>query len=856
MPDIEISKKFFLHIELYIFNRICQSSIYILDIVISTIILFSMLVYLILFFFSGFSALIYEVVWAKLLTLTFGSTTIANAMIITLFMFGLGTGGLYFGKFVDKTKNPIRLFSFLQFGTGLFSFLILLLLPKSPFLYKTVINTLNINQSGSIFIIFICALIFMFIPTFFMGGTLPVVTYICVQEPDKLEKGVGILYGINTLGGVIGALFAGFFLIRNIGLNFTQLIAIIVNILIGISVLIFTNKVFAEKISSGSIQNSGVKKRIITEGQVLIKYIPIIAGLTGFAGLACEIFWIRALSIFLTNSTYTFTVIIAIFLAGTFIGSIIFTKISKKDNRYGILAIAQIAIGLYVVIGCLFLNQLPSVLFALQHILEIPIFRLVLPSAILSTFVVFFPTICMGISFPLICAIYSKNIKFLGNKIGRVYFTNTLGSAFGALLAGVFLLSLLGVIRGLILVALINLIIGILFTVFTEKKLLNFVLVICTIIISFFAFQKKYILPPSIYRTPTRADRILYYKETRDGTVIVSEDRITGIRSCYVNNNAVIGTTYDAIKVVKMLGSIPFIFNPEAKDVLVIGFGVGITTSVIARYNVRQIDCVELCPGLREAAKYFTNFNNYIFNNHKVEFVSNDGRNFLLLSNKKYDIISCDPTHPILGSGNLYTKEYFLLCKNHIKEQGVVCQYLPFHKLNPDEFKSLIKTFTSVFPYTSIWLGYSHGILLGTNYAQILNFESLKNLKDDMLNDPYLVSVSYLLDNNIILNFVDRASTNTDDRPILEFFTPLSLRKENWELNIQSVFKLRADINQVIKEIDDYEKLQRYLQGQRYFINGLISQNRGNQHAMIEDFKKALEINPENQEIRLFLRSQ
>ncbi|MGQ9533959.1 MAG: fused MFS/spermidine synthase [bacterium] len=815
-----------------------------------------MIVYLLLLFFSGFSSLIYEVVWTKLLALTFGSTTIASTIVIMVFMLGLGIGGLYFGKKVDMIKKKVLLFSLLQFGTGFFSFALLMILPHLPFLYRAIFNTIHINPSNLIAVIFIFAFVVMFIPTFLMGGTLPVIVRMYVHKPDSLGKGVGILYGINILGGVLGAILAGFFLIRNIGMNFTQLIAIIVNILIGIVALVFAKKVRATGIEKESHTKQDFGKNAILADKILIKYIPLIAGFTGFAGLACEIFWIRALSVFLTNSTYTFTLILAIFLIGTFVGSIIFSKISKKYTLYGVFSIIQIALGLYIVIGCIFLHQLPAVLFSIQNLFEIPILRLVLPPVILSLLVVFFPTIAMGMSFPLMCTIYSRNMNFLGSKIGWVYFTNTLGSALGSFIAGIFLLSSIGIIRGLFSVALINLLIGILFTIFTKGRWLNYILVACFVISSFFALRNRYILPPSLYHTSAGSDRVLYYKETRDGTVIVGEDRTTGVRSCYVNNSAVIGTTYDAIKVVKMLGSLPFIFNPGARDILVIGFGVGITTSVIARYDITQIDCIEIVPGLREAAKYFANFNNYIFNNRKVKFIPNDGRNFLLLSDKKYDIISCDPTHPILGSGNLYTREYFLLCKNHLKEHGVVCQYLPFHKLSPNEFKTLIKSFSSVFSYTSIWLGYSHGILIGTDYPQLINFADLQNIKDNMLKDPYLVAISCILDNDQVLNLTEWSGINTDDRPILEFFTPASLKRENWELNIQSIFALRLDITRLINGIDDAERLRRYLRGQEYFIKGLIFQNRGDRQLMKEAFEKVLEINPENYEVRLFLQSQ
>jgi spermidine synthase len=811
----------------------------------------------ILFFFSGFSCLIYEVVWARSFSLVFGSTTTANTLVITAFMLGMGIGSIFFGLYADRTKESGRLFSFLQFGIGIFSFLLMVFLPRLPYLYKGIVIGFNLNQTGSILLIFLVAFVFLLIPTFLMGGTFPVISRVYIMKDKEIKKGIGLLYGLNTLGGIAGALLAGFFLIRNLGLALTQVIAISLNIGIGIIFFLFSLhcqvKSEISEIEIQDFKSENAKGRGLT---IPTKYLLIIAGLTGFASLACEVLWIRAFSIFLTNSSYTFTIILIVFLTGIFTGSLVFTRVSEKKDFHKIFAIVQILTGLYIVIGCIFLNRLSGLLFAIRQILEIPIFRIFLPGLVLSFVVLFIPTIFMGISFLLLCSLCSQGIKVLGNKIGRVYFMNTIGSALGSLIAGFFLIHFLGVIRGLLIVAFINLFTGILFTMFQKKKVANLVLFGITMVISIFAIQRRMILPPSIYHTAGRQDRVLYYRETRDGTVIVSEDRNTGTMSCYVNNSAVIGTTYDALKVVKMLGNLPFVFNPKAEDVLVIGYGVGITTSAIARYAPKKIDCVEICPGLREASKYFTNFNNYIFNNPVVNFVPNDGRNFLLLSDKKYDIISCDPTHPILGSGSLYTKEYFLLCKEHLTENGVVCQYLPFHKLSPEEFRTLIRTFAEVFPYTSIWLGYSHGILVGTFKPQIAGFESLKNIKDEMLNDPYLILVSYLLDDRATNNFAGQGKINTDNQPILEFYTSVSLKKKNWELNLISLLSQRVEIGQVIRGIEDVEKMQRYIEGQKYFISGLVFQNQGNQRLMIQEFEKALEVNSENQEIRRFLGHQ
>jgi spermidine synthase len=286
----------------------------------------------IFYFFSGFSALIYEVVWARLLLLAFGSTTIANAMVITSFMLGLGIGSRYFGAYVDRVQNYQKLFAYLQLGIGFSSFLLLIFFHQLPNLYKIIINNLHLSQSGlSIFVFFITIFI-LFIPTFLIGGTFPVIMKLYIQDKNRIKKGIGLLYGFNTFGGVFGALLAGFFFIRNLGLLSTQLLAISINLFIGIFMLL--------PILQWAMENRNSKSEVHDFKQERLndwrKYLPIIAGLTGFASLSCQIFWIRALSIFLTNSTYTFTIILAVFLSGIFIGSLIFAKLSKSLDLYKI----------------------------------------------------------------------------------------------------------------------------------------------------------------------------------------------------------------------------------------------------------------------------------------------------------------------------------------------------------------------------------------------------------------------------------------------------------------------------------------------------------------------------------------
>lgn len=817
------------------------------------------IILLLLCFLSGFAALIYEVVWMRVLSLIFGTTIPAIAIVVAVFMAGLGIGSIYFGRKVDRVNNYLKLFSFMEFGIGISSFIILLVFHYLPVIYRSIYLALNAEIFSMLLIMIISAVI-MFIPTFLMGGTFPVLSKLLIKRNEEIGKGIGVIYAINTFGSIVGASLTGFFFIAFIGQTATQVLSIAINLIIGsVSFLLSSCKIAPYK----------EKKSVLTEEypNYILKISLLVAGLSGFCSLSYEILWARALNIFLANSTYNFTSVLIVFLAGISLGSFIFTKFLNDKKQLLLLSICQTVIGVYVVITVLFLNELPSLLLVIKNILEIPIFRIVLPGLLLSFVIMMFPTLCMGISFPLICKIYTHSVRRLGQSVGRVYFVNTAGSIGGSLVAGFVLIPFLGVSKSIISVAFINLSTGILLIIINPqllKKARSIAINCCIVIITIFFAQRgminPMILPPSIFRTPTRSDKILYYSETSEGTVTVTEDRFTGIRACYINSSAVCGTTYDALKVVKMLGHLPFLINPNAQNALIIGFGIGITAAAVAEHDVRQIDCIEICSGVKEAAKFFSRFNKNVIHNPKINFIGGDGRNYILLTDRKYDVISCDPTHPTLGCNNLYTKEYFRLCKKILNKNGVICQYLPLHKLSLNEFKILIKTFSSVFPHTTVWLAHSHGILLATDTKIDIDFLSLssnlQSIQDDILIDPYLISSSLMLDEETVITFTAEAAINTDDHSYLEFFTTSSIKRENWDVNLSELMRFKINPLKLIVNIDDIEKMKRYLMAQEYFLNGLIYKNRGDIKNVIESFNLASEINPENVEIKIFLENE
>jgi len=280
---------------------------------------------LLLFFLSGFVGLCYQVVWIRELSLIFGKTNAAITVVVSVFMLGLGAGSFFWGK-RNIRKKLSHTFAFLQFGIGAGSLFLLLIFPFLSNIYQGLVHSLNLSSTLILFFIFFLCALLMVIPTFLMGGTFPVISQLYIRKQANVGKGIGLLYGLNTFGGILGAGLTGYFLIGLIGQRETQLAGILINVLIGICFLkmrepwpVKIEKKKQEKVPL--IRNQPIS---------LPTFLILAAFFTGFAGLAYEILWTRALSTFTSNSIYSFSSILVIYLAGIGIGSYIYAKFLSK----------------------------------------------------------------------------------------------------------------------------------------------------------------------------------------------------------------------------------------------------------------------------------------------------------------------------------------------------------------------------------------------------------------------------------------------------------------------------------------------------------------------------------------------
>jgi len=600
--------------------------------------------------------------------------------------------------------------------------------------------------------------------------------------------------------------------------------------------------------------------------------------LSGFSALGYQFLWIRALATFLINTTYSFSLILFTFLTGLALGSFLISRLINKIKKEIIfLSLIEYAIGLFSLFSLFIIYQFPRLikLFALN--LTADFLLLLLFTFFAVACLLLPPTIFMGMTYALGIKILTKNIADLGLTAGYLQGFNTIGCLFGSLLTGFLLLPHLATIGSGALLAFFNFLFATFLIFLATKKIflrfLSFLPFLPLIFIILF-LNKPVVLPYEV-RSFQKYLNILYYKELPSGTVSVVENP-TGERRIFVNGTEVISTTYPGLKTVRLMGILPLLFHPQPETVLVIGYGMGVTTSILAQSpRTKYLEAVEICEGVVKGSEFFDHFNHQVYKNEKVKIIVDDGRAFLTKSKKRYDIISCDPTHPIFGSGNLYTQEFFLLAKSHLKENGIMVIYLPFFALTYNNLLAIIKTFQSVFPNAFLFRALSHGILVGFLSSEIKfdYFSALKRLTeltnfDDLsavnISLPEEILTTIFFDSLTLSNLTKNAQINTDDKPFIEFASARvahNLRKtwienlENLLPHIPSPYYLLnkyVEIKPYSQEI--FIRLTNYLLAEKYKLKGIILKTKGEREKEeIAHYLYALKINPQDREAKMLL---
>ncbi|MBM3319201.1 MAG: fused MFS/spermidine synthase [Candidatus Eisenbacteria bacterium] len=791
-----------------------------------------------LFVLSGAAGLLYQVVWSRSLTLLFGSTTLAVSTVITAFMAGLAAGSFLFGRVADRGRKALLLYAALEVGIAatalLFPFFLEAMKPVQLFLHRNLHGSYLLFPASR----FLLCFAGLIVPTALMGGTLPVITRFFVKERETLGGDVGALYSLNTFGAMAGCAAAGFFLIPALGTQGVVWLAVGLNLLAALGALVVSR---SEKEREAQVGEPAVIERAPAENALDPRAVLVLFGAAGFASLAYEVLWTRALLFFLGwFAVYAFTIILSTFLFGIALGSALFPVVFRGGRRLVAgFAVIEIAIGVFGMISVPVFGRLFEVIRSLERgFIDDNWWRFIFARAGGSFAVMLLPTLLMGLAFPVAAALYSRAGRGYGQTVGNVYASNTVGAILGSLLAGFLLLPVLGVSRSIAVISLVNLAVGGFVILLSSRRgarrLAGAFALLSLLVLGganlFLSQWRPMILESRHFKNPDRPMELLYADEGATASLAVLRDKKAGHLELNINGESTAYTTYTDMQVHLMLSHTPLLLAEEPEKVLVIGFGMGVTCYGAVLYpSVERVDCVELVPKEVETAAFFRSVNRGILDHPKFRLIIDDGRTFIFAAEEKYDLISFNAIHPS-HSPALYTSDFYAECRARMTEKGLICAWVPTNSFTERQFQILLRTFLSVFPHSSLWyVNPNHLVLIGAleplriDYDDFVRKASLPGVREDLarytMEDPLRLLAFHLMDEHALERYTRSVPVNSDDKPYLEYSRELYTRPEIIDAmlfnrtSILPYLTIAEKFESTAEELERYEKAAFHLLG-------------------------------------------
>jgi spermidine synthase len=726
-----------------------------------------------LYVLSGACGLVYEIVWMRRLALTFGVTVFATSTVLAAFMAGLGLGSWLVARRIDESPNPVRVYAWLEIGIGLYALALQWIFPALEPLYVALAHLLeghflafNLARGAVAF----CVLL---VPTTMMGGTVPAIGRYLVTTADAVGWNVGLLYAMNTLGAVLGCLAAGFVLVATLGMTGTTVLTAAANVGIGAAILLAR--------VGGAPRTA--RREPVAAGDGPLPWLPVLvfAG-SGFTALAYEVVWTRVMTVHVYNTTYAFSVMLAVFLAGLVLGDALLMRFYDRIRRPLLwLGAVEVLIGLSVVVAAAAyapLHERPLEPQSWAWSLAVMVGRsalVLLPGAIL-----------FGLTFPLVARAVCLAVGRVGHDLGRAYAANTVGGILGSLGAGFVLVPAVGLRGTLLLLSAANIALGALCWLAAARGVGRAAL--AALALACLALPRP-LIPRSIFFDALQIGplHLIYYSEGMTDTTGVWESSLDGSRIVtYGDMRGTAGTGSNWRN--RLQGHLAHLLHPAPARSLQIGFGVGNTLAAAALHpEVRQLDCVELSPQVRQTAAYFWT-NDGVLANPKVHLIVDDGRNYLLRTTERYDVITLEPPDIYTaGVVNLYTEEFYRLAARALTDDGLICQWIPVGEMGDDEARMLVRAFQDVFPETTLWEHGRGGPLLavGSKTPLSIDLERLRRrmregaVGEDLvrlgLDDPDTLLGLFIAGPERTRAWVAGVPPVTDDRTVVDFSTPKAL---------------------------------------------------------------------------------
>lgn len=739
----------------------------------------------VLFFASGMTGLIFEVMWMRSFSLVFGSTTRAAAAVLASFFAGMAIGNALGGRLARPRGPALRRYGVAEIAVAIGALAVeawlLLFHSIYPALYQSALG----SGPGMPIVKGLLALVAMGPPCVAMGVTLPLMSRALVARTGHLGRRLGGIYALNTVGATAGVLLAGFVLPAWIGVRTTVYAAAAGNIIIGLAAVLVSRRqgLVLEAPEDDAAAGVPAARRRAD------RYVIFVAAVSGFGTLALEVLYTRLLANESDCSVFSFAVMLATFLVFLALGALIVSIWVDRLRRPWMflactqaLAVATIMISprvFYIVVAALPVGKSSTLVYALGGILA-KAALIMGPTALL-----------VGMALPTAWKIATRHAVELGQRVGGLTAFNTLAAVAGSLAAGFLIVPRLGLGPGFALVALLYAVLSMVAwsRVYDDHKRRDACVVVGVIWGGLYALHLWLVVP--LIRDPQ--DRVLWYREGESATVAVLEQP-TSVRYLAVNTHYLLGSTDEpAVATQKMQGRLPLRMHPQPDNVAFIGVATGISVSAALEYPVRRVVALELIPDVLAAARQFDAFNGRVLHDPRVVALVADGRNHLFATSEKFDVIIGDLFIPWeAGTGYLYTTEHFRNVARALNPGGLFAQWLPAYQLALGEVRTIAGTFSDVFPHAEFWL-YDNGdrqLLALVGFAE--SRSGPRRMEPRSPADPVdWHNLTFICDGDRLRSWTRDTPRNTDQFPRIEFAAAASHIGRQRESTAQMIDAIR-----------------------------------------------------------------
>jgi spermidine synthase len=792
-----------------------------------------------LFFFSGVSSLIYELVWQRLLNLVFGVSTLSASAVLAAFMTGLALGGLLLGRLADRTSRPLRLYAWIEVGIGAASFLVppgfVLLTAAYALLYAC----LEPGLWGGACLRFGMSLVVLIVPATLIGATLPVMGRLALNRNTPLPATISLLYGVNTLGAVCGAVLTGFALLHFLGMQQSLWLAAVLNFLVAAVAGLASRKEVRSPWSpvGSKAPSSDYGLRTTDYGPRMIPALALgCAGVSGGISMSLEVLWARILGILTSNSAYGFALLLTVLLLGLGAGSLLQHFLSWfRTDPWRRLALSQWLLAGLTLATVPFFRTTP--VWLEQWCDGSSVRAVLLGELVLTSAALFLPALLMGLSLPLLIAGTTGDAGRLGYWLGRIYAVNTIGCALGAFLTGFFIIPWLGIPSAVGLIVAGTLFVGMVgwWHAVWPAPVWRWIVGACLTLAA--GATWAFVPIGSFLKSPVEEPRrLLFYGEGNNATVAVIEEA-DNTRSILVDGQPVAGTVASSVVDQKMLAHLPLLLHPAPQRALTVGFGSGGTSYSMTLHGI-DVDCVEIEESVPAGAGLFRSENHDVLRHPRFRLMVDDARSWLRVAAVRYDVIATDCTNiQYRSNGDLYTVDYFHLMKDRLTSDGLAAAWVPANGIAERDLKTLLRSFRQVFPHTSVWymnsLATDFLIVVGTPHVLDIDWQRLfdrmrtpeiaKDLQTVGLGDPYRLMYTFLAGEDDLVAYLGSGPLNTDDRPVLSFTTYGATFRRTVAGNLLRLLACRGDVARFVKNPPPSETMLRHYAASNETLLGHIS---------------------------------